>query len=426
MQYRHEISEGAQLEAAGFHALAERAAEAASALLANPSAEAKPLLTLPERQDDLAGYAAHAERLAASSDEVWLLGTGGSSLGAQTLISLAGLPVAYGSAALPGRPRLRFLENVDPAEFAPLLAAHDPRKIGLVVVSKSGSTMETMAQALILLERYQDLTPAERAERVLVVTEPKDSPLSALAERLALPVLPHDPDVGGRFSIMSVVGMLPCQLAGLDAAAVRAGAASVTQSLRDDPARAAPVLGAAYAIAMMNAGRRQQVLLTYADRLTHFGMWYRQLWAESLGKEGLGQTPIRAMGTVDQHSQVQLYLDGPDDKCFTALRQESEGQGPVIPQALASDPRLDYLSGRRLGDLFAAEARATADVLEARGKPMRRMTFKSLDAPTLGALLQHFILETILGGALMGVSPFGQPAVELGKVKAKDYLKEMT
>jgi glucose-6-phosphate isomerase len=162
--------------------------------------------------------------------------------------------------------------------------------------------------------------------------------------------------------------------------------------------------------------------MPYADRLATFGLWYRQLWAESLGKDGKGTTPIRALGTVDQHSQLQLYLDGPGDKMFTLLMLDQAGRGEKMASA---DSALAYLAGRTMGDLLEAEQRATAESLVLRGRPTRIIRLDRLDAERLGALFMHFILETLVAAELLGVSAFGQPAVEQGKVLARRYLGEM-
>jgi len=166
----------------------------------------------------------------------------------------------------------------------------------------------------------------------------------------------------------------------------------------------------------------QSILLTYCDRLAPFGHWYRQLWAESLGKHGKCTTPVPAQGTVDQHSQLQLYLDGPKDKLFTLLTLESNAPGPRIAQSPNDDAELAYLGRRNLGELFDAAAEATAGALIARGRPLRRIALGRLDEEALGALFMHFMLETVLAAALMGLDPFGQPAVEEIKIRLKAAL----
>ena len=181
--------------------------------------------------------------------------------------------------------------------------------------------------------------------------------------------------------------------------------------------------GAAINIGLsLDAGVTQTVMMPYLDGLVNFGKWYRQLWAESLGKDGRGTTPIDALGTVDQHSQLQLYLEGPRDKFFTIIGAETSGRGQAFPADLVDGTDIDYLSGKRLGDLLLAEEAATAGVLAENGCPVRTLSIPGLEERAVGALMMHFILETILAADLLDVSPFGQPAVERGKILAKTFL----
>jgi glucose-6-phosphate isomerase len=253
--------------------------------------------------------------------------------------------------------------------------------------------------------------------------------LRRLATRLGLTILDHDPGIGGRYSVLSNVGLLPALLAGLDAASLRQGAGAVLDATlaATSPRDAAPALGASIAVGLAEQrGIGTTVVMPYLDRLGHFGLWFRQLWAESLGKDGKGTTPIRALGTVDQHSQLQLYLAGPADKMFTLVMGEPAGGGGAVTPDLGSDPELAYLAGRRMGDLLDAEQRATAASLIRNGRPTRLLHIERLDAETLGGLLMHFMLETIIAADLFGVDAFDQPAVEEGKVLARQYLGEMS
>ena len=186
-----------------------------------------------------------------------------------------------------------------------------------------------------------------------------------------------------------------------------------------------PAVGAALAVGFArHRGVNMSVVFPYIDRLASFGLWYRQLWAESIGKDGKGTTPLRAMGTVDQHSQLQLYLDGPKDKIYTIVMGAPADQGPVIDTALFDDPALSPLRGRRMGDLLDACQRATAETLVAKGRPVRVMRLPRVDERAMGALMMHFMLETVIAAHLFGVDPFDQPAVEQGKVLARRYMEE--
>ena len=382
-----------------------------------------PLLALPGRRDDLPALEALAARMRRKTRDVLVLGTGGSSLGGQTLYALAD----QGFGPPKGIPRIHFLDNIDPATFAALADRIDFAKARILAISKSGGTAETLMQLLTLLPRLGKAVDAMGvAERLVVITEPADNPLRRLGTRLGATILDHDPGVGGRFSVLSLVGLLPAFIAGLDGAKVRAGARSVLDAALDAerPEDCAPLRGAALNLAHAEGGRGNTVLMPYADRLAHFGLWFRQLWAESLGKDGKGTTPIRAMGTVDQHSQLQLYLAGPSDKIFTLVTLAVAGKGDRAPATFARDPALAYLKGRRMGDLLDAEQRATGETLVRNGRPTRIFHLERLDERAMGALFMHFMLETIFAADLLGIDAFDQPAVEEGKKLARAYLAD--
>jgi len=381
-----------------------------------------PFLSVAAGVDDLAPLRPLADDWRGRFRDVVVLGTGGSSLGGQTLYALC--DQGFGPAG--GGPRLHFLDNVDPHTLAALLGAIDLRHTGIIAISKSGGTAETMAQALILLPALAEAVGRDKVPaHALVITEATPSPLKALAERYDLPCFDHDPGIGGRFSVLSLVGLLPAMIVGLDVDALRRGAHEVLRdTLTADRVEAsAPAIGAAIAVALLHERQvSQSVLLTYNDRLATFGLWYRQLWAESLGKDGTGTTPIRAMGTADHHSQLQLYLAGPRDKMFTIVMPEGVGQGPVMDAEIARAVGSDSLAGHAFGDLLDAAARATAETLARNGRPVRLIRIASLDEATLGALSMHFMLETIVAADLLGVNAFDQPAVEEGKVLTREYL----
>ncbi|PCI39607.1 MAG: glucose-6-phosphate isomerase [Rhodospirillaceae bacterium] len=384
-----------------------------------------PLLRLPEDYADLDDIEKIAKRFRNSFDDVIVLGTGGSSLGGQTLYSL----VDSGFGPRKGGPDIHFIDNVDPDTFELLFEQLDLIRTGFIVISKSGSTAETVAQFIACLDRLMTLGGRDSASKhALVITEPGLNPLRSLANRLSLPVIDHPPLIGGRYSVLSVVGLLPAMIAGLDARAVRRGAKTVLDAtlFSDDPTASKPAIGAAVQIAFLEQkGIYNTVLMPYVDRLSNFGLWFRQLWAESLGKNGSGSTPIRAMGTRDQHSQMQLYLDGPRDKLFTLMTLDVQGQGRLISNALVKEAELAYLQGRRMGDLLESEQRATAETLVNNGCPLRLFELDRLDEDVMGALLMHFMLETIIAAGLLGVNAFDQPAVEEGKILTRQFLSDM-
>jgi glucose-6-phosphate isomerase len=430
MPYSHEVEScfsdaiGADgLTRAEFAALLDATRPAVDALRRRHDDGSLPLLRLPARRDDLADLAKVAARYRRDFDDILVLGTGGSSLGGTSLCELAGpAPVT----APP--PRLHFLENVDPHSFDALIASLDPARSGVIAISKSGGTAETLTQLYCCLNWLAAARGRDAlSQQVTAIVEPGKSVLRRLAAELKIPALDHDPNIGGRYSVLSLVGLLPAIIQGLDAAAVRAGAAAVLDPLlrEQDMASIAPAVGAALSVGLArHRGASMSVIFPYIDRLASFGLWYRQLWAESIGKDGKGTTPLRAMGTVDQHSQLQLYLDGPKDKMYTVVMGAPAGQGPVIDTALFDDPALAPLRGRHMGDLLDACQRATAETLVARGRPVRVMRLAKVDERAMGGLMMHFMLETIVAAHLLGVDPFDQPAVEEGKVLARRYMEE--
>lgn len=431
MPYDHQTSAcfadalgGHGLARARFEALLAGTAAALDDLRARHADGSLPLLRLPAARDDLAALAPVAADYRARFGQVVVLGTGGSSLGGQTLCALADA----GFGPRPGAPRLRFVDNVDPHTMGLLVESEEADRTGFLVISKSGSTAETLAQFLVCFEALRKRLGEAAAARFTIITEPGDNPLRRLAARFGMPVLDHDPGVGGRYSALSLVGLLPALIAGVDAAQVREGAQLVLAPVLAGrpPEEIAPAAGAALAVGLAReCGIATTVLMPYVDRLASFGLWFRQLWAESLGKEGRGTTPANALGTVDQHSQLQLYLDGPRDKMFTVVLLDCAGAGPRVDPALAGDDAaLGYLAGRRIGDLMDAEGRATVETLVRHGRPTRVFRLATLDERTMGALMMHFMLETVIAARLMEVDPFDQPAVEEGKRLTRRYLAE--
>lgn len=380
---------------------------------------ALPLLALPGRRDDLEALKPVIERYRTQCTDVLVLGTGGSSLGGRALCALG----------RPHRgPRVQFLENVDPGGFAAVFDGLDLERTGVIAISKSGSTSETLMQFLACLARFRESVGEKGiSRRFTVIAEPTDSPLRRLAGRFAIPGLDHDPGIGGRYAALSLVGLLPAAIAGLDVASVRAGAADALDAAVDvaDPSRSAPTVGAAVSVALArHHGVAATVLMPYCDALAPFARWFRQLWAESLGKGGQGTTPVDALGTVDQHSQLQLWLAGPADKMFTIVTGPARNSGDRIdPDLTAAEPGLAWLAGRRLGDLLDSHARATVDTLAAAGRPVRTLHVDAVGESALGGLMMHFMLETIVAAHMLGVNPFDQPAVEEGKVRARRYME---
>jgi glucose-6-phosphate isomerase len=388
-----------------------------------------PLLRLPEARGDLEIIRDTARQLADRATDIVVLGTGGSSLGGQTLAQLAGFAVP-GVGALRPPPHLHFVDNLDAHTYAELLARLPHATTRFVAISKSGGTAETLMQTIAALSALKDAGLQTRIpDLFLGISEPVKSGtkngLRDLLGKFRVPMLDHDPGVGGRYSALTNVGLLPAAMLGLDAGAIREGAGlALAPVLAKKPAAQVPAaLGAAVSIALAESkGKSISVLLAYCDRLQRLTHWYVQLWAESLGKNGKGTTPLAALGPVDQHSQLQLFIAGPRDKLFTVITVGAAGQGPRIDGELAKLAGEPGFSGKTIGDLVAAEGRATAETLAKNGCPVRTIHIDRLDEESLGELMMHFMLETIIAAHLLGIDAFDQPAVEEGKVLAKKYL----
>jgi len=371
------------------------------------------LLGIPARTDDLKAAKARAAQISAKT--VAVLGIGGSSLGGQALTALRKAQTPF----------VEFHDNPDPFSWAAALKRFELKKTHFIAISKSGGTAETLTQVLTAAEALKMAGVKNLAKHFTIVTEPHKSALADFADSIGASKLDHPTGVGGRYSVLTVVGILPAILMGIDVKQLRAGAASVLAETlaAKTPADAPAALGAALQHALAEEKKLATTILwPYADALAVFGGWWRQLWAESLGKNGKGSTPVSVLGPVDQHSQLQLFRDGPGNALFTILSVDMKGEGPVVPKAAAKALGLGYLAGKRPGDLVEAECRATAQTLFKNGRPVRTIHVPKVDAFSMGALMMHFMLETILMGRLMGVDPFDQPGVEEGKVLARQYL----
>jgi len=359
-----------------------------------------------------------------SFDDILILGTGGSSLGGQALLELRDLKQQF--------PRFHFLDNIDPHTFAHLFSSINFSKAGVIAISKSGNTAETLMQLLMCIQMATNALKTQNLKQhFLVISEPTENGIRCLAKAYAIPCLDHPPDIGGRFAVFTVVGMLPALIAGLDVTSLQEGARQVlsgalaAKTSQDCP----PLQGALAHQALMKNGIHQTVLMPYIDRLNTFTLWFRQLWAESLGKknaanESQGITPIQALGTVDQHSQLQLYLDGPKDKLFTIITLDHRNDSLKVSLPYIGHIAVDLFQGKTMGDLMMAEQKATIDTLQRHHCPTRVIQLHTLDEKILGGLMMHYILETLAMAHLMGVNPFDQPAVEEGKILTRHYLSE--
>jgi glucose-6-phosphate isomerase len=356
-------------------------------------------------------------RLARLGDTLIVDGIGGSALGALAL-----------QTAFRPRRKLVILDNVDPEGVTARLEGLDPERTAVNVITKSGSTAETMANLLVLLAWMEKRLGPGHVARWSATTDPQKGDLLVLARRLGIPTLPVPANVGGRFSVLTPVGLVPAAFLGIDVEALLAGARAMREHCWTAPAEQnVGVLGALllHAFATRRA-RNIQVLMPYADALVHLADWYKQLWAESLGKRNdrkgrtvhTGQTPVTSLGATDQHSQVQLYMEGPDDKVVTFLELEAFRKDVKIPRLHTDLVSLGYLGGRTLGELLLAERRGTEIALTSAGRPNFTYRVPRLSAHVMGQLFYLFEFQTALSGELYGIDAFDQPGVEAGKVAA--------
>jgi glucose-6-phosphate isomerase len=360
-------------------------------------------------------------------EDVVVLGIGGSALGTVAMRTALLNPFwnELDGEAREFYPRLHVLDNVDPWTISAFLDRIDLRRTLFNVVSKSGGTAETMSQYLIVRDRLQAELGDGYRRHLLFTTDPEKGVLRRLAREEQIAALPVPPSVGGRFSVLSAVGLLPAALVGIDIRELLEGAREMdvrcrTEELRRNPAG---MFASLQYLADTEAGARIHVMMPYSDRLRDLADWFRQLWAESLGKrhtrEGeevfAGPTPVRALGATDQHSQVQLYIEGPYDKTICLLVEESPPTDVVIPRSYEAVPELGYLGGHSLGALLRAEKEATTAALTERGRMNLTVSVPRVTARSLGGLFQLFQIATVYAGGFYGVDPMDQPGVELGK-----------
>jgi glucose-6-phosphate isomerase len=360
-------------------------------------------------------------------ENVVVLGIGGSALGT-TALRTAMLDPYWNELDGEGRehfPRLYVVDNPDPATFAALLDRLDLRRTLFNVVSKSGGTAETMSQFLIVRQRLEAELGDGYRRHLLFSTDPEKGVLRKLAREEGIPALPIPPSVGGRFSVLSAVGLLPAALVGISIEELLAGAREMAERCETDELERNPagMFAALQYLADREAGAPIHVMMPYSDRLRDVADWFRQLWAESLGKARsrsgeeifVGPTPVKSLGATDQHSQVQLYMEGPFDKTITFLIEGDRGGDMAIPELYADVAELGYLGGHTLGELLRVEMLATEAALAARGRMSMTIEIPAVDARSIGELFMLLQIATVYAGGFYGVDPLDQPGVELGK-----------
>ena len=338
-----------------------------------------------------------------------VFGTGGSNLGARALINI-----------LVDQPdNILFFDNIDPLFFQSQILKLDFATTGFIVISKSGTTPETLSQLGTIVNIANEKNILNTLyNNMMVITEFKDSALFNIAKKNNCLLLEHQDDIGGRYSVFSNVGMVPAIIAGLNVKKIHEG---VVKVLNKNDFNNAFKFAQMFKYSVSN-NFSSSVLMTYSDGLNYFGKWYLQLWAESIGKQNRGVTALHATGTTDQHSQLQLYLDGPKDKFFTIIKSNYKNKGLLIDSQLMKDESIDYLVNKKMGDLMHAEQDATIDTFKLNGFKFREIFIESIDEENIGMLMANSIIETIAACIYFDVDPFDQPAVEQGKVLTKKYL----
>ena len=351
-------------------------------------------------------------------ETILFLGTGGSSLGGKTLYAIKNnLFINTNS------PKVYFIENIDSEPIIELLNNIDLKKTGIVVVSKSGETIETLSQFFLIKDFSKNIVK-DFSRNLYIITENKNSTLKRIQEELNCSYYEHSKLIGGRYSIFSLVGMVPAELSNLSSEKIHGGGAKILNQMMKAKIihEFPPALAALNNYNLIKQGINQNILMPYSDSLLNFSMWVRQLWGESLGKDGKGSTPISGLGTIDQHSQLQLYLDGPKDKFITIISLKNKKKSRELNCRVSKNFIYKNLHKKTMNDLLTAETIATFETLKKKNIPIRMIELESNKEETIGSLLMHFFLETIFTCYLLEVNPFDQPAVEEGKKLAIKYL----
>jgi glucose-6-phosphate isomerase len=371
---------------------------------------------------------AYADSAAGRFRNVVVLGIGGSALGTTALQGALNSPYHNLGAGDP-LPRLFVLDNIDPDLIGEFLEQFDPAETLFNVISKSGATAETMAQFLLfrqaLIERVGS---AAHSAQMVVTTDEEGGVLREIVRREGYASFPVPAGVGGRFSVLSPVGLLPLALVGIDIKGVLKGAADMDELCRAESQAENPALTHAAVQWLMQTQKHKPIAVTfaYSQRLASLADWYAQLLAESIGKRRsrsgadvfAGPTPVKAVGVTDQHSQVQLYTEGPFDKWFTLLSVDEPDHALEIPAAYDDLEGVRYLGGRTFKELFQAERDGTRIALSEAERPNATLALAKVDPHQVGQLLQMLELSVAVMGEHYGVDAFDQPGVEAGKIAA--------
>jgi glucose-6-phosphate isomerase len=383
---------------------------------------------LPDDGEMLKAVRASVRARQKGCENLVVLGIGGSALGNIALQTALNPPLQNLQPAAKRRgPRLFVMDNVDPVQFGNLLdvLGTQLRKTQFNVISKSGETAETASELLIIRDLLAKKLGAKAlAKHILVTTDPETGTARQMADADGCETLPVPPGVGGRFSVLSAVGLFSAGMCGINIGTLLGGAAAMSKRCerkvvgRNPAAVLAQILHAYYV-----RGKRIHVMFPYSYQLKDLADWWRQLWAESLGKctdlEGrsvvVGPTPVNALGATDQHSQAQLYREGPKDKAFIFLEVDKFARDVKIARGKGTPETLRYLEGSSLGKLLSAEKRATEYALVKSQCPCMTIRFPKIDEHTVGQFIMLWEAATTIAGYLLNINPYDQPAVQMGK-----------
>lgn len=368
-----------------------------------------------------------AEHIKNSFENVVVVGIGGSALGNRLLHTALNHPYHnhLNGSQRKGCPRVFILDSIDSDRMAGLLDVIDLRSTLFNIITKSGTTVETMSNFLILKDRLEKETGCSRSKgSIIATTSASRGDLLEIA-RMEGYRLFHVPDnVGGRYSVLSAVGLLSAAASGIDIEGLLEGAALIAgEGGNRDPYKNPALMGAAFQYIAYGQDKNISVVMPYSDALDSFGDWYCQLWAESLGKtkdingigHPVGQTPLKAIGARDQHSLLQLFLQGPNDKIFTIIEVKQRKNSFTIPKTDYGGGNLKCLGGNTLEKLLESELKATENVLTKADRMNYKISLQHISAHTIGQLIFLYMLKTAYMGELLGVNAFDQPAVEEGK-----------
>ena len=383
-----------------------------------------PFYDLPQNYHEQNAILSFASHIQDKFENLIVLGIGGSALGTSAIFNaLRPGHNLKSRSERNGIPRLFVLDNVDPDSMASCFSFCLPEETCFLVISKSGSTVETTAQFLIARAWIEKAVGSSYREHFVMITDPHKGALRALADSQGYRSFTIPEGVGGRFSVFTPVGLLPLAVVGIDITALLKGAADFSHPLCEEDIRKNPAyLNAALQYLAYQKGLKISVLMPYSEKLKGLVDWVRQLWAESLGKKygldgsvcHIGPTPVNAVGTTDQHSQVQLYMEGPFDKVLTFLTVDEFDQKLLIP-GYSNAPSMNYLADHSLAELIHVEQKATAAALVKNRRSNCTITIPKLTPETLGELIFMFEVQTLFAGFLFGVNPLDQPGVEEGK-----------